>query len=144
MLKPRLLSSQFVQKVMEEQKVKVSTMKSIFYSKNFYIFVGVMAFLLIIFLIYRYFDKKERMDEIQNTQENISSKKFQKQKEEEIPEEEEDYENEEEESIFPDEVIQLAPPQQQFEMEESRETPIQRNRTQENMENDFPQEIDYH
>ena len=144
MLKPRLLSSQFVQKVMEEQKVKVSTMKSIFYSKNFYIFVGVMAFLLIIFLIYRYFDKKERMDEIQNTQENISSKKFQKQKEEEIPEEEEDYENEEEESIFPDEVIQLAPSQQQYGMEESRETPIQRNRTQENMENDFPQEIDYH
>jgi uncharacterized membrane protein YgaE (UPF0421/DUF939 family) len=144
MLKPRLLSSQFVQKVIEEQKVKVSTMKSLFHSKNFYIFVGIMAFLLIIFLIYRYFDKKERVCEIENTQENIPSKKFQKQKEEEIPEDEEDYENEEEESIYPDEVIQLAPPQQQYGMEESRETPIQRNRTQENMENDFPQEIDYH
>ncbi len=156
MLKPRLMSSQFVQKVMEEQKVKVSTMKSLFYSKNFYIFIGVMAFLLILFLIYRYFDKKERVVEIENTQENILPKKFHKKKiqeeEEENMDEEEYYEEgDEQESIYPDEVISLSSPQ--LDMNESRETPISRNGMQqnpipqngmqENMQYEYPQEIQY-
>ena len=164
MLKPRLMSSQFVQKVMEEQKVKVSTMKSLFYSKNFYIFIGVMAFLLILFLIYRYFDKKERVVEMENTQENILPKKFHKKKiqeeEEENIDEEEEYEEgneqDEQESIYPDEVVSLSSPQ--LDMNESRETPISRNGMQqnpmqqipipqngmqENMQYEYPQEIQY-
>ena len=166
MLKPRLMSSQFVQKVIEEQKVKISTMKSLFYSKNFYIFIGVMAFLLILFLIYRYFDKKERVVEMENTQENILPKKFHKKKiqeeEEENMDEEEYYEEgDEQESIYPDEVVSLSSPQ--LDMNESRETPILRNGMQqnpmqqnpmqqipipqngmqENMQYEYPQEIQY-
>jgi hypothetical protein len=163
------MSTQFVQKVIEEQKVKVSTMKSLFYSKNFYIFIGVMAFLLILFLIYRYFDKKERVVEIENTQENILPKKFHKKKiqeEEENIDEEEYYEEgneqDEQESIYPDEVVSLSSPQ--LDMNESRETPIsrngmqqipmqqnpmqqipmQQNGMQENMQyEEYPQEIQY-
>jgi uncharacterized membrane protein len=155
------MSSQFVQKVMEEQKVKVSTMKSLFYSKNFYIFIGVMAFLLILFLIYRYFDKKERVVEMENTQENILPKKFHKKKiqeeeEENIDEEEYYEEGDEQESIYPDEVVSLSSPQ--LDMNESRETPISRNGMQqnpmqqipipqngiqENMQYEYPQEIQY-
>lgn len=59
-IRPKLLTKNFIQKIADEQKVHVSEMKTGLLSKNFYVFIGIFLFLAILFMIYRYFEKKER------------------------------------------------------------------------------------
>jgi hypothetical protein len=59
-IRPKLLTKNFIQKIADEQKVHVTEIKTGILSKNFYVFVGIFIFLASIFMIYRYFEKKER------------------------------------------------------------------------------------
>lgn len=63
MLKPRLLTNRFVQKIVQERNERSLYLKNIFLSKSFYVFIGVLSVCLILFLIFRYFDKKDRIRE---------------------------------------------------------------------------------
>ena len=63
MLKPRLLTNRFVQKIVQERNERSLYLKNIFLSKSFYVFMGVLSVCLILFLIFRYFDKKDRIRE---------------------------------------------------------------------------------
>lgn len=63
MLKPRLLTNRFVQKIIQERNERSLYLKNIFLSKSFYVFMGVLSVCLILFLIFRYFDKKDRIRE---------------------------------------------------------------------------------
>ena len=62
MMRPQLLSKAFIEKISQEQKVKVGELKTSYFSKNFYIFVGIFALLGSLFILYRYLDKKERLE----------------------------------------------------------------------------------
>lgn len=59
-IRPKLLTKNFIQKIADEQKVYVGEIKTGLLSKNFYVFVGIFIFLAAIFMIYRYYEKKER------------------------------------------------------------------------------------
>ncbi len=61
MIKPRLMTQQFVQKIRQEQIIKKNLIETMLLSKNFYIFIGILAFCLCLFLFFRYFDKKDRV-----------------------------------------------------------------------------------
>ncbi len=63
MLKPRLLTNRFVQKIVQERNERSLYLKNIFLSKSFYVFIGVLTLCLFLFLIFRYFDKKDRIRE---------------------------------------------------------------------------------
>ena len=63
MLKPRLLTNRFVQKIVQERNERSLYLKNIFLSKSFYIFIGVLTLCLVLFLIFRYFDKRDRIRE---------------------------------------------------------------------------------
>jgi flagellar biosynthesis/type III secretory pathway M-ring protein FliF/YscJ len=63
MLKPRLMNPQFVQKMIQEKNDKIFQFKNFIHSKHFYIFLFVFALCMILFLIYKYFDKKRRVEE---------------------------------------------------------------------------------
>lgn len=75
MSKPRLLTQNFVQKVLAEKQERVFNIKSIIYSKNFYIFLGILSVCIILFLMFRYFDKKEKEEnqlKLQEYQEKLN------------------------------------------------------------------------
>ncbi len=63
MLKPRLLTNRFVQKIVQERNERSLYLKNIFLSKSFYIFIGVLTLCLLLFLIFRYFDKRDKIRE---------------------------------------------------------------------------------
>ncbi len=86
MLKPRLLTNRFVQKIVQERNERSLYLKNIFLSKSFYIFIGVLTFCLILFLIFRYFDKKDRIRE-EEYKKIVGIEPEQRYREEEIPEE---------------------------------------------------------
>lgn len=60
MSKPRLLTQNFVQKILAEKQERVFNIKTIIYSKNFYIFLGIFTVCILLFLMFRYFDKREK------------------------------------------------------------------------------------
>ncbi len=63
MLKPRLLTNRFVQKIVQERNERSLYLKNIFLSKSLYIFIGVLTLCLLLFLIFRYFDKRDKIRE---------------------------------------------------------------------------------
>lgn len=74
-IRPKLLTKNFIQKIADEQKIHVGEMKTGILSKNFYVFVGIFIFLACIFMIYRYFEKKEREEkELQYQQRKYQEK----------------------------------------------------------------------
>ncbi len=59
-LRPRLLTKNFIQKITQEQKTHVTEIKTSILSGNFHVFIGVIGLGLILFIVYRYYEKKER------------------------------------------------------------------------------------
>lgn len=121
MIKPRLLSHQFIEKITQEQKSKISTLKSMFLSKNFYIFIGIMILFFLLFMIYRYFEKKERVE--QQHQFQIQEKYQEKSKpilnKKQIMKEEEEFDPT---SIEEEEIFEVSPESDL----ENKATPIHR------------------
>ncbi len=66
MIKPRLMTQQFVQRIRQEQIIKKNLIETMLLSKNFYIFLGILAFCLCLFMFFRYFDKKDRKQRSKN------------------------------------------------------------------------------
>ncbi len=79
-IRPKLLTKNFIQKIADEQKVHVTEMKTGILSKNFYVFVGIFIFLACIFMIYRYFEKKEREEREAEYQERKYQEKLERER----------------------------------------------------------------
>ena len=77
-IRPKLLTKNFIQKIADEQKVYVGEMKTGLLSKNFYVFVGIFIFLALIFMIYRYYEKKEREEKEAEYQERKYQEKLER------------------------------------------------------------------
>lgn len=77
-IRPKLLTKNFIQKIADEQKVYVGEIKTGLLSKNFYVFVGIFIFLAIIFMIYRYYEKKEREEREAEYQERKYQEKLER------------------------------------------------------------------
>ncbi len=63
MSKPRLMTQSFINKVLTEKSERVFNIKTIIHSKNFYVFLGILTVCLLLFLMFKYFDKKEKIKE---------------------------------------------------------------------------------
>ena len=68
----------FIQKIADEQKLYVGEIKTGMLSKNFYVFVGIFIFLAAIFMIYRYYEKKEREEREAEYQERKYQEKLER------------------------------------------------------------------
>ena len=79
MLKPRLMNPQFVQKVIQEKNDKIFQLKHFIHSKHFYVFLFVLGLCLLLFLVYRYFDKKNRMEEMETNTQSLEKEEMESQ-----------------------------------------------------------------
>lgn len=77
-IRPKLLTKNFIQKIADEQKAYVGEIKTGMLSKNFYVFVGIFIFLAAIFMIYRYYEKKEREERENEYQERKYKEKLER------------------------------------------------------------------
>lgn len=77
-IRPKLLTKNFIQKIADEQKVYVGEIKTGMLSKNFYVFIGIFIFLAAIFMIYRYYEKKEREEKEAEYQERKYQEKLER------------------------------------------------------------------
>lgn len=77
-IRPKLLTKNFIQKIADEQKLYVGEIKTGMLSKNFYVFVGIFIFLAAIFMIYRYYEKKEREEREAEYQERKYQEKLER------------------------------------------------------------------
>ncbi len=133
MIKPRLMTQSFVNKVLTEKTERVFNIKSVIYSKNLYVFLGILGVCIILFLMFKYFDKKEKKKE-----EEIKQKEYEEEMRRKIEFEKKNKEEEEFLEQDDDMKVTKIPLKIQKQIHQSDLSyPLKNNNSSNNSEQDF-------